>query len=316
MPRLLLQSSPDLRSKSLILIKIWSLIIVFNLTFIAGTSSYLMKWNEGFILLGTQFAGGVFLGIALLQFLSDSNEYFEKLSSKDYPFAFMLAISGYLLTMLADCVCIYVYRKRRSRETVVQQRKTSTNIASSSIGTSQSRIQVVDDGFDQYVDPTFFSTSSFGDSILLIVMLSFHSVYEGITIGIAGTSSRAWRALWVVTLHKIFAAVAMGIALLRTIPDHPLMSCAAYSFVFAVSTPIGVVIGIVIDATVQEVVADWIYGISIGISSGVFLYVSINHLVSKGYSPQRKVLVDTPQHKFLAVLVGVAVIAITIIWEY
>ncbi|KAL8144801.1 zinc transporter 2-like isoform X1 [Apium graveolens] len=315
MPRFLLQSTPDLRSKSLVLIKIWSLIIVFNLTFIAGTSPYLMKWNEGFILLGTQFAGGVFLGIALLQFLGDSNECFEKLSSRDYPFAFMLAISGYLLTMLADCLCVYVYRKRKSREAAAQQRKTTTNIASSSTGTSRSLIQVVDYELDHYVDPTFFSTSSFGDSILLIVMLSFHSVYEGITIGIAGTSSKAWRALWVVSLHKIFAAIAMGIALLRTLPDHPLVSCAAYSFVFAISTPIGVAIGIVIDSTVQGAVADWIYGIFIGISSGVFLYVSVNHLVSKGYSPQSKVSVDTPLHKFLAVLVGVAVIAIIMIWE-
>lgn len=117
---------------------------------------------------------------------------------------------------------------------------------------------------------------------MLIVMLSFHSVYEGITIGIAGTSSKVWRALWVVSLHKIFAAIAMGIALLRTIPDHPLMSCATYSFVFAISTPIAVAIGILIDSTVQGVVADWIYAIFIGISSGVFLYVSVNHLVSKG----------------------------------
>lgn len=145
--------------------------------------------------------------------------------------------------------------------------------------------------------------------------LSFHSVYEGIAIGVAATSSRAWRVLWIVSLHKVFAAIAMGIALLRMIPDHPLLSCAAYSFVFAISTPIGVVIGIVIDATMQGIVADWIYAISMGISSGVFLYVSINHLVSKGYSPQRMVLVDTPHHKFLAVLLGVGVIAVLMIWE-
>ncbi|KAK1381852.1 hypothetical protein POM88_019587 [Heracleum sosnowskyi] len=48
----------------------------------------------------------------------------------------------------------------------------------------------VDNGFDHYVDPTFFSTSSFEDNILLIVKMSLHYVYEGITIGIAGTSSK------------------------------------------------------------------------------------------------------------------------------
>lgn len=113
---LMAQPPPDLRSKSLILIKIWCLIVVFSVSFIAGISPYLIKWNEGFILLGTQFAGGIFLGTALMQFFSDSNEYFGKLSSKDYPFAPMLVSSGYLLTMLADCICIHVYRRRRSSD--------------------------------------------------------------------------------------------------------------------------------------------------------------------------------------------------------
>lgn len=74
-----------------------------------------MKWNLGFILLGTQFAGGVFLGTALMQFLSDSNRTFQKLTIKDYPFAFMLATFGFLLAMLVDCVVVYVYRKRQRR---------------------------------------------------------------------------------------------------------------------------------------------------------------------------------------------------------
>lgn len=64
-------------------------------------------------MLGTQFAGGVFLGTALMHFLSDANETFGDLTSKEYPFAFMLACAGYLLTMLADCVISYLFLKKR-----------------------------------------------------------------------------------------------------------------------------------------------------------------------------------------------------------
>lgn len=103
----------DLRSRPLILVKIWCLIIVFVGTFVGGVSPYFMKWNESFLVLGTQFAGGVFLGTALMHFLSDSNETFGDLTSKEYPFAFMLASAGYLMTMLADCVIYYVYRKEQ-----------------------------------------------------------------------------------------------------------------------------------------------------------------------------------------------------------
>lgn len=62
-------------------------------------------------MMGTQFAGGVFLGTALMHFLSDSNETFGDLTTKQYPFAFMLATAGYLMTMLADCLVSYVYGK-------------------------------------------------------------------------------------------------------------------------------------------------------------------------------------------------------------
>ncbi|XP_057465794.1 zinc transporter 11-like, partial [Actinidia eriantha] len=147
-----------------------------------------------------------------------------------------------------------------------------------------------------------------------IVALCFHSVFEGIAIGVAETDANAWRELWTVCLHKIFAAIAMGIALLRMIPDRPLLSCAAYAFAFAISSPIGVAIGIIIDATTQGVMADWIYAISMGVACGVFIYVSINHLLSKGYAPQKWVSVDMPLYKFSAVLLGVGVIAVVMIW--
>lgn len=103
------QQHHDLRSKSLILVKIWCLILVFVGTFLGGISPYFLKWHDGFLVLGTQFAGGVFLGTAMMHFLSDSNETFGDLTSKVYPFAFMLACSGYLMTMLADCVIVYKY---------------------------------------------------------------------------------------------------------------------------------------------------------------------------------------------------------------
>lgn len=162
---------------------------------------------------------------------------------------------------------------------------------------------------------TLATAASLGDSILLIVALCFHSIFEGIAIGVAETEADAWKALWTVCLHKIFAAIAMGIALLRMIPDRPLLSCAAYAFAFAISSPVGVAIGIIIDATTQGAVADWIFAISMGLACGVFIYVSINHLLSKGYLPQKSVSVDTPQFKFLAVLVGLGVIGVVMIWD-
>ncbi|XWS11345.1 hypothetical protein CRYUN_Cryun38cG0075900 [Craigia yunnanensis] len=303
----------NLRSKSLILVKIWCLILVFVGTFIGGVSPYFLKWNQGFLVMGTQFAGGVFLGTAMMHFLSDANETFEDLTSIEYPFAFMLACAGYLLTMMADCVISYVYGKGKSSSNNGDLELQGSEQSKSNPHGNPPVCKGTETACAQSSSLT--SVSSFGDSILLIVALCFHSVFEGIAIGVAETEADAWKALWTISLHKIFAAIAMGIALLRMIPDRPLLSCIAYAFAFAISSPVGVAIGIIIDATTQGAVADWIFAISMGLACGVFIYVSINHLLSKGYTPEKKVPVDTPHHKFLAVLLGVGVIAVVMIWD-
>ncbi|KAL5548616.1 hypothetical protein UlMin_003847 [Ulmus minor] len=301
----------SLRSKPLMVVKLWCLVIVFTGTFLGGISPYFFKWDERFLLLGTQFAGGVFLGTALMHFLSDADHTFGDLTDKEYPFAFMLACAGYLLTMMADCIVSHVFSKQSdgsSRDVEVQ-----ASIEQGKGGNPQDQFQ----SQDHCTNPAakVAEVDSIGDSVLLIAALCFHSVFEGIAIGVSETKTDAWKALWTISLHKIFAAIAMGIALLRMIPDRPLFSCIAYAFAFAISSPIGVGIGIIIDSTTQGRVADWVFAISMGLACGVFIYVSINHLLAKGYKSQKLVSLDKPHYRFLAVFLGIGVIAVVMIWD-
>ncbi|XP_062208763.1 zinc transporter 1-like [Phragmites australis] len=293
----------NLRSKGLVAVKVWCLVILLVFTFLGGVSPYFYRWNEAFVLLGTQFAAGIFLGTSLMHFLAGSTSTFRGLTKSHYPFSYMLACVGFLLTMLADCVIVAVARRNRDR---VDGADESGQGRSKEDGSG---------GADAAHHPMFVRTSSFEDAILLIVALCFHSVFEGIAIGVSATKSDAWRNLWTIGLHKIFAAVAMGIALLRMVPKRPFLMTVAYSLAFAASSPVGVGIGIGIDATAEGRVADWIYAISMGFATGVFVYVAINHLMAKGYRPQEPTRVDRPIFKFLAVLLGVAVMAIVMIWD-
>ncbi|KAL1298466.1 zinc transporter 1 [Arachis ipaensis] len=307
------KGSVALHDKGLILVKIWCLIIMLVSTFVGGVSPYFFKWNETFLLLGTQFAGGVFLGTSLIHFLSDSNETFKDLTTKTYPFSFMLASFGYLLTMFGDCVVMYVTSNSQKMAKVVEVEEER-----------QGHQEEVDQDYQQHHrdvtlmathNPIFVKTSSLGDTILLISALCFHSVFEGIAVGVSATKYDAWRNLWTISLHKVFAAIAMGIALLRLLPKRPLVATIAYSLAFAISSPTGVGIGIAIDTTTQGSTADWIYAISMGMACGIFIYVAINHLISKGFKPQSTNRFDTPWFRFLAVLLGVALIAVVMIWD-
>ncbi|KAJ0575556.1 putative zinc/iron permease [Helianthus annuus] len=300
----------NLRAKGLVLVKVYCLIIMFFSTFAGGVSPYFYRWNETFLLLGTQFAGGVFLGTSLMHFLSDSNETFRDLTKKTYPFAFMLASAGYLLTMLGDCVIVYVTRRSVGVGVGVGVGGGGENKVAGEV--EEGRMVGGDHGAHH---PVLVKTSSLSDTILLILALCFHSIFEGIAVGVSSTKAEAWRNLWTISLHKIFAAIAMGIALLRLIPKRPFLLTVAYSFAFGISSPIGVGIGIAIDATTEGPTADWIYAISMGIACGVFVYVAIHHLISKGFKPQQDSYFDTPFFKFLAVLLGVGVIAVVMIWD-
>ncbi|WOK93784.1 hypothetical protein Cni_G02485 [Canna indica] len=279
----------DLRAKGLIDVKIWCLVILLVSTFAGGVSPYFFRWNESFLVMGIQFAGGVFLGTALMHFLSDANSTFMDRTSIEYPFAFMLASAGYLLTMLGDCI-IVTMMQRAKKEAKVE--------AEGGRGGDEGHHHQQ----QHSIDPALVAkTSSLGDTVLLILALY--------------TKGSAWRNLWTISLHKIFAAISMGIALLRMLPDRPLLTTVAYSLAFAISSPVGVGIGIAIDATTQGATADWIFAISMGIACGVFVYVAINHLIAKGFKPSQPNYFDTPFLKFLAVLAGVGVIAVVITWD-
>ncbi|XP_019193085.1 PREDICTED: zinc transporter 2-like [Ipomoea nil] len=299
---------PNLRHRSLVLVNIWCLIVVFA----GGISPYFLRWNEGFLVQGTKLASAMFLGTgrtAMMHLLSDANQSFEELSGEKYPLAFMLMSCGYLLVMFAGCVISFISGKHTNggcSDKPTVDLELQGNAEGGNLN-GQSELQKVMDETENH----YFLT--LGDSLLLIFVLCFHSVFEGIAIGVAGDAKAAgdWKNLLMkIWFQKIFGAIAMGIALVRMIPDRPLSSSIAYALAFAISSPAGVSIGIVIHATTQGSVADWIYSISIDLAYGAFIFISIHHLLSKGYGPQPPVAVEKPYHKFLALLLGIGVIAL------
>ncbi|KAM0826410.1 hypothetical protein ACQ4PT_068900 [Festuca glaucescens] len=296
-----------LRSKGLIAVKVWCLVILLVGTFLGGVSPYFYRWNEAFLLLGTQFAAGIFLGTALM--------HFPRRLYRDLSWPHQEPIPILLHACLRRVPPHHAQRRRHRRRGQARPEEEpgrprgpqEEGVDASSSGATATH--------GQQHPMLMTATSSFEDAILLIVALCFHSIFEGIAIGVSATKDEAWRNLWTIGLHKIFAAVAMGIALLRMIPKRPFLMTVVYSLAFAVSSPLGVGIGIAIDATAEGLVADWTYAISMGIATGVFVYVAINHLMAKGYRPQHPNYFDKPIFKFLGALSGVAVMAVVMIWD-
>ncbi|KAB1201035.1 Zinc transporter 1 [Morella rubra] len=282
-----------------------------SMVFDNSSSEHFCSWSLSLLLpmerelssLGHAIRRGVFLGTSLMHFLSDSNGTFETPRPKHTLFfASVVRLSSDHDYGLHSGLCY----KASSKEARVQVQAVEEGRTPEELSKHHEHMDL---------NPEFWRKTNVGDTILLILALCFHSVFEGIAVGVAATEGDAWKNLWTICLHKLFAAVGMGIALLRMLPKRPFLTTAVYSFAFAISSPIGVGIGIAIDATTQGPVADWIYAISMGIACGVFIYVAINHLIAKGFKPQSECYFDTPFFKFLAVLLGVGVIAVVMIWD-
>ncbi|XP_030471261.2 zinc transporter 11-like [Syzygium oleosum] len=295
-----------MRSKSLILARILCLVLVSVGTFVGGVSPYLLKWNKAFPLRGRHFAVGLFLVTGLMRCPVDAMETFGHLTEKGYHTSFMLPIAGWLLTMLADSAISHVHGKKEEE----QSSRTNSDLEVSG-GIVQRK------GSSANGEPHHHNASiaigSPSNSILLITALCLPSDIGGITIGVIETKADARKAMWIISLQGIFAAIAMGIALLRMMPNRPLLSGVAYLFAFAIaiSSPIGMAIGIIVNPSTQGAVAGWIFAIFMGLSRGVFWYVFSKLSLSERYMPQSVV----PIHKFLAKMLWVGVRAVMIIWD-
>ncbi|KAI4382383.1 hypothetical protein MLD38_008358 [Melastoma candidum] len=160
-------------------------------------------------------------------------------------------------------------------------------------------------GIYDYVNPVFLQTTTVGDTILLILGLCFHWMFEGIGIGVSDTKADAWRNLWTILAQDICSDChghsAPEDAAQETVPaDSGLLLCLC--------------------SLQPGRCWDWVchrrnYPGFNGISMRVFIYVAINHLIAKGFKPQGDCRFDTPFFEFLAVLLGVVVIAVVMIWD-
>lgn len=279
--------------------KIWCLVIAFLVTFVCGLIPLLFRSKSNFLVLGNSFAGGAFLTISM-HFLQDSanvsDDYTE--GSSFIPFLFVLI--GYVFILFVESFLFKVKNKDGETQALVRV---------------EEGIKEGESVSDNYSDSRLVSKAAVEVSIFIILGLSLHSAFEGITIGVAERDRYAWRYLWTICIHKVVLALSLGIVVLRMQPKRPILTSIAYSFAFAVSTPIGIIVSLSIQKTAQNGTSDWVYVLTQAVACGVFLHVSIYHLLAKGFSPQDQSSYTTPFRRFFALFLGILIVTIGLIFD-
>lgn len=141
-------------------------------------------------------------------------------------------------------------------------------------------------------------------SIVLLVALSTHAIFEGIALGLTKEMSATVNIILGLLFHKTPASMSLGISLSKSFKgDKDRKKAYRLLFMFALATPIGIAIGMMLQNANElvEVVFSSFAG-------GTFIYIAASEVIVEEFS----ILGHKKWAKMLAFLLGATII--TCMW--
>jgi len=142
-------------------------------------------------------------------------------------------------------------------------------VASAGVGSHASHAH--DGGYHSHIDHDITKHSSLR-SFMLLLALSFHSVFEGIAIGLQDTSGQLVTIFTAVMFHKAVMAFSLGLNIAQS--DLSTQTIFMSNIMFSIASPIGVGLGIAVADLPSSLPQDLCSGILQGIAGGTFLYIT------------------------------------------
>ncbi|CAH0548125.1 unnamed protein product [Brassicogethes aeneus] len=106
--------------------------------------------------------------------------------------------------------------------------------------------------------------------LLIVLALSIHELFEGLAVGLEGSSTNVWYMFGAVSAHKFVIAFCIGVELMASQMTTTMV--VVYVFTFAVVSPLGIGIGIAVN-NIDHSSTETISVILQGLASGTLLYV-------------------------------------------
>ncbi|XP_047498960.1 zinc transporter ZIP1-like [Penaeus chinensis] len=142
-------------------------------------------------------------------------------------------------------------------------------------------------------------------AVVVVVALSFHSVMEGLALGLEEEPQDVWILMAALTSHKIFIAFSMSMELLEV--GVSLKPFVASMLVFSLASPVGGLVGALVVAYSgdQETAASLLVPTFLqAVSGGTILYVAFCEVLERERAKPKGGMV-----RFLALLLGFCLMA-------
>ena len=207
--------------------------------------------------------GGLFLGVCLLELIPESREDVLAILNDlnietSLPITEFLVSTGLLLVMVIEQSVNFMCVRRRTlkRSAYESISESPPNVEASTSSLRQNSAQ--SDEVASQVKVTIGTCSENGDeaenliaseatrAIVLITMLSVHSIFEGLALGLEATVANLIQLLVAISVHKSVLSFGLGIRLFDTFTPNKVFVAVICTLIFCSASPLGCVIGVVL----------------------------------------------------------------------
>ncbi|KAK0053019.1 zinc transporter ZIP1 [Biomphalaria pfeifferi] len=111
-------------------------------------------------------------------------------------------------------------------------------------------------------------------AFLLLSALSFHTVFDGLAVGLQTDSVGIWEMFVAILIHKSLVALCLGMQLFLVYQSKPLKAFV-WVFIFSLISPLGVGLGMILTSgNMDEMAESLVSWLLQGLATGTFMYVT------------------------------------------
>ncbi|VIO88150.1 ZIP Zinc transporter family protein [Brugia malayi] len=290
------------------------IIALFIVTLLACSFAFLLRrianTTTGFwpvLSLISVFGGGVFLATCLLDLLPDAKESLRRIEKMQqitysYPVIEIFIGVGFLLVLSTEQIILFI-REKQCYGTVDMNVLISGhhdhNDSNPELSTPYSECD------DEVNHQSLTHTQSTLRIILLVMALSLHAVFEGLSLGLVSGMREIMQIFFVLLVHKTVIGFSLGVRLVKSALS--LTMALVCSIIFAAQIIIGGFGGIAILDVVSRgspLIAGTVSFIAQATACGTFLYITSFEILPREFH-QRQFRVA----KLFSLIVGFVLIA-------
>uniref|UniRef100_A0A5S6Q9R2 Inositol hexakisphosphate and diphosphoinositol-pentakisphosphate kinase n=1 Tax=Trichuris muris TaxID=70415 RepID=A0A5S6Q9R2_TRIMR len=242
----------------------------------------------------TCVCAGVFFGTCFLHLFPESREAFEELQKQrswpNFPISEAIASFGFFLTFLLEEIAVWILNRKKKSPTLPEasvansyELNAETNRSTDDGGNREVQSPAVDRDVRQDHDSGHMA---FVHSLTLVAAISFHSILEGLAIGIQAKAADVITLFVAVISHKCLIAVSIGLQLAKENRGRKrvVVLCVV---LFASASPLGIGIGVGIDnARLEPGDQAVLFLVFTALSAGTFLFITFFEILNRELANQ------------------------------